>query len=107
MITEKIVWGNNIFSDGTVMKQYVYECETQEEFIVLMTKMTNEEKAPTALIKEKQIKYTEYVPWLDMSKKHTKRVVDELIEKTELIIDDGITEEMWNEIDKIMESEEE
>jgi len=71
-----------------------------------MNKLTNEEQAPTALIKEKIIKYTKYVPWLDMNKKHIKNTVDKLIVNTELIIDDGMTEEMWAELDRIVEEEE-
>jgi len=100
MITEKIVWGNQIFSDGTVMKQFVYECETSEEFIVLMNKLTNEEKSPTALIKEKIIKIQTFEPWLNMNSRHIKRTVDELTELTELVFDDGITDEMWDEVEK-------
>jgi hypothetical protein len=107
MITEKIVWGNNIHPDGTVKKEYVYECETSEEFIVLMHKLTNEKKANlTGEIKQKRIKFFEWVAWLNMDSPHIKRGVEEMTEKTELIFDDGITDEMWDEVNRIMEEEE-
>jgi hypothetical protein len=35
-----------------------------------------------------------------MNSRHIKRTVDELTELTELVFDDGITDEMWDEVEK-------
>mgnify|MGYP003630800124 FL=1 len=111
MITEKIKWGNYIHTDGTVSKKYIYSCETVEEFLALLHKLEKEDKKHTAIISEREITYEIYVRYLDTSKLSLQSKLQEIIENTELVFDDGITDEDWERaekaIDEIHGSEEE
>tara|TARA_R110002020_G_scaffold2_7_gene82 strand:+ start:1010 stop:1327 length:318 start_codon:yes stop_codon:yes gene_type:complete len=105
MITEKIKWGNYIHTDGTVSKKYIYSCETTEEFIALLHKLEMEGKSHTAQIKEREITYEIYERYLDTSKISIKTKLQEIVENTELVFSDGITDEDWERAEKEGEEE--
>lgn len=98
MITEKIEWGNYIHIDGTVSKKYIYSCETTEEFLALLHKLEKEGKQHSATINNRQVTYEKYVRYLDTTNYTIKTKLQEIVENTELVFTDGITDEDWEKV---------
>jgi len=110
MIQKKLEHGNLIYTDGTYSRKTIYECETIEEFLTLLKQVQEEEsqKNYTADIGKKTIEVKEWVNFMETLPNQTR--MTEIMENTELVFDDGITEEMWDAAEKAieeLESEEE
>jgi hypothetical protein len=101
MIQTETKHGNQIFSDGTYSRKTIYTCESVEEFITLLDKIQKENKSYEAKISEKEITVTEWVDFMGHS--GTKTTMQKIIAKTQLVFDDGITEEMWEAVEKLID----
>ena len=64
MITEKIIWGNLLYKDGTVSKSFRYVCDTMKEFSAVAHKCNVTDRQYSGDIKNKTITVITYVPFI-------------------------------------------
>ena len=99
MIRKDITHGNTVFSDGTYSRKTNYWCETIEEFVTLLKQVSDSDKSYEAKIDEKKITVQE---WAQFFGSHESKFKD-IFENTKLEFDDGITDEMWDAVEKAID----